>query len=414
MSENCDQSCNTCSDECADRKEKTDFSEKLHELSSVKKVIGIMSGKGGVGKSLVTSMLAVTMNRRGHHAAILDADITGPSIPKAFGITQKPGASELGMFPSKSKTGIEVISINLLLENETDPVIWRGPVLSGVIKQFWSEVIWGNVDFMFIDMPPGTGDVPLTVFQSIKLDGVIIVTSPQELVSMIVSKAVKMAETMKIPILGLVENMSYFKCPECDKEYKIFGESSIEKIAEQHQLKVLATLPIDPKIAAACDKGMIELYDGNWFEGAAEILENLGVATAEIADKLNNIGGTKKMKIAVASEGKMVTEHFGHCEGFIIFETENEQIIKSETVANPGHRPGFLPNFLNDMGVKVIISGGMGGGAIDIFNEKGIEVITGSTGEAKTAVEQYLQGNLKSTGSVCHDHQHHDECGGHE
>ncbi|AHF08731.1 iron-sulfur cluster carrier protein MrpORP [Dehalobacter restrictus] len=413
MSENCNQNCNTCSDECADRKEQADFSAKPHELSNIKKVIGIVSGKGGVGKSLVTSMMAVTMARRGYKAAILDADITGPSIPKAFGISQKPDASELGLFPAKSKTGIQLMSINLLLENETDPVIWRGPILSGVIKQFWSEVIWGDVDFMFIDMPPGTGDVPLTVFQSIKLDGVIIVASPQELVSMIVSKAVKMAKSMNIPILGLVENMSYFKCPDCGKEYKIFGESSIEKIAEQHQLKVLATLPIDPKIAVACDKGMIELYNGNWFDDAADILEGSGEKIADTKKLQNQKRRNDKMKIAVASEGKMVTEHFGHCEGFIIYEAENGQIAKSETIANPGHKPGFLPNFLNDRGVKVIISGGMGGGAIDIFNEKGIEVITGASGEAKTVVEQYLQGNLKSTGSVCHEHQHHDECGRH-
>lgn len=277
MSENCDENCNTCDEECTDRKEKTDFSAKPHKLSNIRKVIGVVSGKGGVGKSLVTSMLAVAMNKKGYHTAILDADITGPSIPKAFGINnQRPGASEMGLFPVKSKTGIEVMSINLLLANETDPVIWRGPILAGAVKQFWSDVIWSDVDFMFIDMPPGTGDVPLTVFQSIKMDGIIIVTSPQELVAMIVSKAVNMAKEMEIPILGLVENMSYFKCPGCDKEYKIFGESSIEKIAEQHQIDVLAKLPIDPKIAAACDKGTIELYESELLNGAVETLEKIG------------------------------------------------------------------------------------------------------------------------------------------
>ncbi|UWG95552.1 P-loop NTPase [Dehalobacter sp. DCM] len=414
MSEDCNQTCSSCSEECADRKEPMDFTAKPHELSNIKKVIGIVSGKGGVGKSLVTSMLAITMKRKGYKTAILDADITGPSIPKAFGIKERPDASELGMFPAKSATGIQIMSINLLLKDETDPVIWRGPILSGVVKQFWSDVIWGDVDYMFIDMPPGTGDVPLTVYQSIKMDGIIVVASPQDLVSMIVAKAVKMAESMNIPILGLVENMSYFKCPECDKEYKIFGESAIEKIAEQHQLKVLAKLPIDPNIAASCDKGLIEEYRTKLFDEAAEVLENEG--KVELPNAKGNIkseNGGRKMKIAVASEGKMVTEHFGHCEGFIIFDTEGQNIIKNETVANPGHRPGFLPNFLNDLGVNVIISGGMGGGAIDIFNEKGIEVIVGASGEAKTAVEQYLQGNLKSTGSVCHDHQHHDECGRH-
>lgn len=274
MSENCSHSCSSCSENCTDRKDKKiDFSEKPHEMSSIKKVIGIVSGKGGVGKSLVTSMLAVTMNRMGYHTAILDADITGPSIPKSFGIREKASGTEFGILPVKTKTGIEVMSVNLLLENDTDPVIWRGPVIGNAVKQFWTDVIWSDVDFMFIDMPPGTGDVPLTVFQSIAVDGIIIVTSPQELVSMIVSKAVKMAEMMNIPIIGLVENMSYFKCPDCDKEHKIYGESHIDEIAEKYKLKVLAKLPIDPKITAACDKGMIELFEGKWLDNVANILK---------------------------------------------------------------------------------------------------------------------------------------------
>lgn len=273
MSETCNQNCGSCSEDCAERTEqKTDFSEKLHEMSSVKKVIAVVSGKGGVGKSLVTSMLAVTMNRMGYHTAILDADITGPSIPKAFGIREKASSSAFGLLPVKSKTGINIMSVNLLLANDTDPVVWRGPVIAGTVKQFWSDVIWDDIDFMFIDMPPGTGDVPLTVFQSIAVDGIIIVTSPQELVSMIVSKAVKMAEMMNIPILGLVENMSYFKCPDNDKEYAIFGDSHIDEIAQKHHLEVLAKLPIDPKLAAACDKGMIELFDGDWLDPIADQL----------------------------------------------------------------------------------------------------------------------------------------------
>lgn len=398
MSETCDQSCSTCSEDCTDRQEpKKDFSEKPHELSNIKRVIGIVSGKGGVGKSLVTSLLAVAMNRRGFNTAILDADITGPSIPKAFGIKERAGANALGLMPAKSKTGIDIMSINMLLDNDTDPVVWRGPMLAGAVKQFWTDVVWYDIDFMFIDMPPGTGDVPLTVFQSIPVDGIIVVTSPQELVSMIVTKAVKMAQLMNIPIIGLVENMSYFKCPDNDKEYKIFGESHIEEIAEQHNLKVMAKLPIDPKISEACDKGIIELYEGNWIDPAAKILE----MTEE----------KEMIKIAVASENDMVTEHFGHCLNFNIFEAEDKQIVGSKSVANPGHRPGFLPNFLNDLGVKVIISGGMGAGAIDIFNEKGIEVIVGARGNARNAAEQYLQGILKSTGSVCQEHQHFGECG---
>lgn len=276
MSEKCNQSCSNCSEDCAERKEeKTDFSEKPHNMSSIKKVVAVVSGKGGVGKSLVTSMLAVTMNRRGYHSAVLDADITGPSIPKAFGISKKATGNEFGLLPVKSKTGIDIMSVNLLLENDTDPVVWRGPIIAGTVKQFWTDVIWDDVDFMFIDMPPGTGDVPLTVFQSIAVDGIIVVTSPQELVSMIVTKAVKMAELMNIPILGLVENMSYFKCPDNDKEYQIFGDSHIEEIAQKHNLKVLAKLPIDPKISAACDKGMIELFDGNWLDPIAKTLEQM-------------------------------------------------------------------------------------------------------------------------------------------
>ena len=249
-----------------------DFSEKPHELSNIKKVIGIVSGKGGVGKSLVTSMLGVLMHRRGYKTAILDADVTGPSIPKAFGIKEKATGNELGMFPVKSKTGINIMSVNLLLENDTDPVVWRGPIIANTVKQFWTDVIWGDVDFMFIDMPPGTGDVPLTVFQSIAVDGIIIVTSPQELVSMIVSKAAKMAQMMNIPIIGLVENMSYLKCPDCGKDIKVFGDSHIDEIAKERNIDILAKLPIEPKIATACDKGLIELFSGDWLDNIAQIL----------------------------------------------------------------------------------------------------------------------------------------------
>jgi len=272
MSENCNHNCNDCQENCAERK-KSDFSVEPHELSNIKKVIGIISGKGGVGKSMVTSMLAVSMNRLGYHTAILDADITGPSIPKAFGIKEKATGSKLGLNPVKTKTGIDIMSVNLLLNNDTDPVIWRGPIIGNVVKQFWTDVIWKDVDYMFIDMPPGTGDVPLTVFQSIAVDGIIVVTSPQELVSMIVAKAVKMAEMMNIPIIGLIENMSYFKCPDCGKEHKIFGDSHIDEIAKEHKLQVLAKLPINPKISAACDRGMIELFEGDWLEPVARILE---------------------------------------------------------------------------------------------------------------------------------------------
>ena len=249
---------------------KNEFSVELHEKSSVKKVIGVVSGKGGVGKSLVTSLMAVIMQRRGHQVAILDADITGPSIPKSFGLKGPAGATEEGLLPVMSKSGIQIMSVNLLLSDATDPVVWRGPIIAGTVKQFWSEVIWEDVDYMFVDLPPGTGDVPLTVFQSLPLDGIVIVGSPQELVGMIVEKAVKMAELMNIPVLGLVENMSYFTCPDCKKELEIFGESKVEEIAKKHNIKHTARIPINPKLAAACDKGMIELFDGDWLEDLFE------------------------------------------------------------------------------------------------------------------------------------------------
>jgi Mrp family chromosome partitioning ATPase len=249
--------------------------EAPNELSRVKKVIGIVSGKGGVGKSLVTSLLAVEFQRRGLKAAILDADITGPSIPKAFGLHEMAMGSEFGMLPSVTKTGIQVMSINLLLENDTDPVVWRGPMIAGVIKQFWKEVIWRDVDVMFVDMPPGTGDVPLTVFQSLPVDGIIVVTSPQELVTMIVAKAVNMAKQMNIPILGIVENMSYLKCPDCGKEIQVFGESNVEATAAEQGLSVLGKIPLDPKVASAFDKGLAELVEGTWLEKAADKIENL-------------------------------------------------------------------------------------------------------------------------------------------
>lgn len=248
--------------------------EPLNPASSVDKVIGVVSGKGGVGKSLVTSLLAVKMNAKGKHTGILDADITGPSIPKAFGLgTDSVSVTPDGlMVPATTATGIDIMSANLLLDHDTDPVIWRGPVIAGAVKQFWQEALWENVDYMFVDMPPGTGDVPLTVFQSLPVNGIIIVTSPQELVSMIVSKAVNMAQKMNIPILGLVENMSYLECPDCGKKISVFGESHIDEIAKEFGLPVLAKLPITPAIAKHVDAGTIEYLEENWLDEAAEKL----------------------------------------------------------------------------------------------------------------------------------------------
>ena len=276
MSE-CTHDCSSCGESCASRENGSslDMTEKLNRYSTVKKVIGVVSGKGGVGKSIVTSLLAVMFARKGYDTAVLDADITGPSIPKAFGLTEKALGSEKGILPAVTASGIKIMSINLLLENDTDPVIWRGPVLAGTVKQFWTDVCWGNVDYMFVDMPPGTGDVPLTVFQSLPLDGIIIVTSPQDLVSMIVEKAVKMAQLMNVPILGVVENMSYFVCPDCKKKHYPFGESKLENIANEYSLDILARLPIDPQNAKACDSGKVESILNPDAENAADKLENI-------------------------------------------------------------------------------------------------------------------------------------------
>lgn len=273
MSENekpqgCSGDCGSCSSDCKER----DLHQPMNQYSAVKKVIGIVSGKGGVGKSLVTSLMAAAMQSKGRQCAILDADVTGPSIPKSFGIHTKAQSNELGLLPAETATGIKVMSVNLLLEDENQPVVWRGPVISGVIQQFWTDVVWGNVDFMFVDMPPGTGDVPLTVFQSLPVDGILIVTTPQDLVNMIVKKAYHMAEMMNIPVLGLVENMSYLACPDCGKHIPVFGESKIDEIAAELKLPVLAKLPIDPKIASLVDKGSVELADTSKFESICDKL----------------------------------------------------------------------------------------------------------------------------------------------
>ena len=272
MAESCTHDCSSCGSTCGQDTRKKDFHEAPHELSTIRHVIAVVSGKGGVGKSLVTGLMAVAMSRKGKHVGILDADITGPSIPKMFGVKGEVVGSEKGACPVKSARGVDIVSMNLLLENASDPVVWRGPVISGVVKQFWHDFIWEDVDYMFVDMPPGTGDVPLTVMQSIRLDGILVVTSPQELVSMIVEKAVKMASLMQVPILGLIENMSYFECPDCGKRHAIYGKSHIEEIAKAYQLDVLAHIPIEPKLAAACDTGQIETVEETYVEGAVEKL----------------------------------------------------------------------------------------------------------------------------------------------
>ena len=266
----CSGNCSTCgSSDCGDRKAES-LLAKLNPKSTVKKVIGVVSGKGGVGKSTVTSMLAVAMNKQGKRVGVLDADITGPSAPTAFGVTECQGADKDGLYPALSRDGIQVMSINLLLDDSTAPVVWRGPVIAGAVKQFWTDVIWEDVDYLFVDMPPGTGDVPLTVFQSLPVDGIVIVTSPQDLVSMIVAKAVKMANMMHIPVLGFVENYSYLECPDCGKKINVFGESKLDEVAEAFGLPVLARLPIDPKVAESYDNGKMEDVDTSKVENVLE------------------------------------------------------------------------------------------------------------------------------------------------
>ena len=270
MSEACNHDCSACGEDCPSRQDPQSFLEPQNAQSDIRRVVAVVSGKGGVGKSLVTSLLAVMAQRRGLRTAILDADVTGPSIPKAFGIHGHAMGTEDGIFPAETSSGIKLMSVNLLLPNETDPVVWRGPIIAGTVKQFWTDVLWGDVDLMLVDCPPGTGDVPLTVFQSLPVDGIVVVTSPQELVSMIVGKAVKMADMMNIPVLGIVENMSYFECPDCHSRHAVFGDSHVDQVAAEHGVRAVARIPIDPKLAAAADKGLLELFDGGWLEDLAD------------------------------------------------------------------------------------------------------------------------------------------------
>ena len=265
----CSHDCSSCSENCAPPK------VNQNVYSNIKHVIGVVSGKGGVGKSMTSAMLAVLLNRRGYKTGVLDADITGPSIPKLFGIHGRAHADEVGCYPVQSRTGIDVMSVNLLLEHESDPVVWRGPIIAGTVKQFWQEVIWKDVDFLFVDMPPGTGDVPLTVFQTLPVDGIVVVASPQELVSLIVAKAVNMANMMNIPVLGLVENMSYVLCPNCGKKIDVFGESHVAETAAEFGVPVLARIPIDPQLARQADLGVIESFEGDMLDGAADAIEKL-------------------------------------------------------------------------------------------------------------------------------------------
>lgn len=398
----CGDSCSSCQATCSSRnKDKDDMKEALNPYSKVKKVIGIVSGKGGVGKSFVTSYLSVLMNRKGCHTAILDADITGPSIPKAFGVHEKAKGNELGIFPAISKNGIKIMSVNLLLETEDTPVIWRGPVIAGTVKQFWTDVLWDDVDYMFVDMPPGTGDVPLTVFQSLPVDGVIIVTSPQELVSMIVSKAVNMAEAMNVPILGIVENYSYLECGNCGEKISVFGTSHVKETAERFHLPVLGRIPINPSIAEAVDKERIEELEGPWLSDAVSAL------TAMLGEKKEE-GGKEEdskgfLRIAVPTDGKNnVFGHFGKASEFTLYEIKDNELAGKAILSAEGEGHAKTVEMMKREKINVVICGGIGMEAMEGLMGGNILVIPGATGDADVAAAAYLDGSLEDSGkAVC-------------
>ena len=389
MSEDCSHNCSSCSSKggC----EKQNLRAMPNKDSDIRKVIGVVSGKGGVGKSLVTSLLAVSARRKGKNVAILDADITGPSIPKAFGLKQKANGSEEGIFPVETKNGIKVMSLNLLMEDEAAPVVWRGPVIAGAVKQFWTDVMWGDVDYMFVDMPPGTGDVPLTVYQSLPISGIVVVTSPQELVSLIVEKAIRMADLMNIPVLGIVENMSYFKCPDCGHDHYIFGKSNIDEIAASHNIPVVCRLPINPDFAANVDKGNAEALN----------VPELNDLVSFIQTPLR-----KKMCIAVPYEDGKVYGHFGHTKSFKIYNIEDKKIVDTSIVDNQLEGHDAITAFLTSIGVDGVIVSGIGENAFKALKINKAVIFKAENMAADEAVEKLLNGELDEildAGDHCHE-----------
>ncbi len=376
----CNHKCSSCNTGgCKDR----DMTEKLHPDSKVKKVIAIASGKGGVGKSLITSLLAVLLKRKGFNTAILDGDITGPSIPKVFGVTDKAKGDNNGiMVPNLTSTGIQIMSSNMLLPDSTDPVVWRGSLIANLVKQFYTEVIWDNVDYMFVDMPPGTGDVPLTVYQSLNVSGIIIVTSPQELVSMIVAKAVKMAKKMNIPILGIVENMSYLECDNCHNKMEIFGKSNVENIAKEYNLTVLGKMPLDPRITKLCDMGRIEDVDTNHLNKAVELIENLPMDDYTIAVPVLN---------------GVVDPHLGEAKEIHVYKVVNNSVVDGFRYGlNPTSHEEIIET-LKKSNVDVILVEKMSESFMDLMYKNGIKVVTNASGEPLFAVNQFINKNLKIT-----------------
>lgn len=407
----CDTNCSSCKTSCSSRKEpaKTDFHVAANEYSNIKKVIGVVSGKGGVGKSFITSYLSVLMNRRGYNTAILDADITGPSIPKAFGIHGKAMSNGVGILPAYSKNGTKIMSVNLLLETEETPVVWRGPIIAGTVKQFWSDILWEEVDYMFVDMPPGTGDVPLTVFQSLPVDGLIIVASPQELVSMIVAKAVNMANAMNVPILGLVENYSYIQCGNCGEKISVFGTSHIDEVGKKFNLPVLAKVPIDPAIASAIDHENVEDLKGDWLNNLADTLEKIHPVGKSGEGKEE----AEMKRIAVTTdENNNVFQHFGKTQLFTLYEVEGKNLKSKSNIKSNGAGHSELVTLLSDNKVDVVICGGIGLHAMEGLMEQGMLVIPGAQGDVDVVAASYLDGSLQASDNpTCNHHEHeHDDC----
>ena len=394
----CNHNCDSCKENCSSKK--TSLLKKPNKYSSVKKVIAVVSGKGGVGKSMATGLLASLMNKRGYKTGVLDADITGPSIPKMFGVNQRGRGSKEGLLPSESKNKIKVMSSHLLLEHENDPIVWRGSLISSLVTQFWTDVIWEDVDYLFVDMPPGTGDVPLTVFQSIGVDGIIIVTSPQELVSMIVEKAVKMANMMNVPVIGLVENLSYIECPDCGKKIEVFGKSSVDKIAKKFNLKVLAKMPIDNKLATLADKGQIEDASVNYMDKALDTLESLPV---EVVNYL------------VPVEDDKIALKFEEAKTFYVYN-----IVKSMIVG--GHKftvnskEEIYPSLKKEK-IKSIITNEIDAKFCQVLEDDGFEVYIGEKGTPQDGVQHLLDLDFARQEHKCDGncgHCHDDSCDHHE
>jgi len=376
------------------------------ERPAIKQVIAVMSGKGGVGKSAVTMLLASALRRKGVEVGVLDADITGPSVPRGLGVDGPIFIGNEGPVPAASPGGIKVMSMNLLLPGEDEAVIWRGPLISGAVKQFYEETEWGELDYLLLDLPPGTADVPLTVMQSIPLDGIVLVTSPQELAGMIVGKARKMAAALEAPVVGLVENMSYAPCPHCGGRVEPFGESNSEQTAVAMDIPLLARLPLDPEISKLADAGRLEEYrspDVDALLGA--LLERI----ASIQEVVVPADGTAKveggnMKIAIVMEDSNVASHFGHCEKVMLVTIENQEVTSREVLDAPEHDCGALPRLFAERQVEYVIAGGLGGGAVANLNRAGVKVVAGIQGTAEDALGRFLAGTLIGGDAVCGGH----------